>query len=214
MLHSDVEECEAEEEQSASEPSPLATRKLRASIGRSSSVAAIPAAQPKKSRSGEQTLVERLVADKRNALVYTGVGMAAMIVLWLALSAASNWYAAWHDDATYGRPRTFQVDARVGHNESGTASSHFIAQNLHGRILVMEMPGGDPTKSRVYLGPQLYGTDAELIPVTLQFQDVNHDGKLDMIVQFKDTRMIYINDGTSFRPASSAEQSQIQLAGQ
>ncbi|BCL79381.1 hypothetical protein ccbrp13_18460 [Ktedonobacteria bacterium brp13] len=102
-------------------------------------------------------------------------------------------------------PRTFQIDARVGHNEQGSTASHFIAQNLHGRILVIEMPGGDVTKARVYTGPQLYGKDDDLIPVTLQFQDVNHDGRPDMIVEFKDTRLIYANDGTGFRPASAAD---------
>ncbi len=31
-------------------------------------------------------------------------------------------------------PRTFQVDAVVGHNDSATNPSHFIAMNLNGRI--------------------------------------------------------------------------------
>src|SRR5215469_16870910 len=77
------------------------------------------------------------------------------------------------DDLHYGRPRTFQIDAVVGQNDSASNPSHFIALNLNGRIEVIEFPGGDASKARIYLGPQLYGSGQDLIPVTLSFVDVN-----------------------------------------
>lgn len=142
---------------------------------------------------------------KSSSFLYVGIGMLAMVLCWVVVSAAASWYTVWHDNMLYGTPRTFQIDARVGHNERSGQVSHFIAQNLHGRILVVEIPGGDVSKSRIYAGPQLYGADAALIPITLQFQDVNRDGRLDMVIQFKDTRLIYMNDGSGFRPASAVD---------
>lgn len=166
-------------------------------------------AQPGRLPEGPPRIVQRLLAHSTHtqtgSLFYIGIGMMVMVLCWAALSTITSWYSAWHDDVLYGMPRTFQTDARVGHNEQGGTASHFIAQNLHGRILVIEMPGGDVTKAHVYTGPQLYGKDDDLIPVTLQFQDVNHDGRPDMIVEFKDTRLIYVNDGTGFRPALAAD---------
>jgi hypothetical protein len=165
--------------------------------------------QPRQLLQSLQGLSQRLGGQpaiaRSSSFLYVGVGMLAMVLCWVAVSAAASWYTALHDNMLYGTPRTFQIDAYVGHNERSGQASHFIAQNLHGRILVIEIPGGDVSKSRIYAGPQLYGADAALIPITLQFQDVNRDGRLDMVIQFKDTRLIYMNDGTGFRPASAAD---------
>jgi hypothetical protein len=59
-----------------------------------------------------------------------GIGMVAMLSLWLLGSMALNFWNVTQDDWHYGRPRTFQVDARVGHNDNATPS-HFIAINLN-----------------------------------------------------------------------------------
>jgi hypothetical protein len=83
--------------------------------------------------------------------------------------------------------------------------SHFIALNLHGRIEVIEFPGGDGSKARIYLGPQLYGTDADLLLVTLTFVDVNGNHRPDMIVRFQNTQIVFINDQGGFRPATPDE---------
>ena len=37
-------------------------------------------------------------------------------------------------------------------------------------------------------------------PVTLEFYDVNGDGKVDMIVHVGDQKIVYLNDGTQFKP--------------
>src|SRR2546425_1583080 len=47
-------------------------------------------------------------------------------------------FRSWH----YGRPRTFQTDAVVGHNDSAASPSHFIAINLNRHVEVIECPGG------------------------------------------------------------------------
>jgi len=66
--------------------------------------------------------------------VFLGIGMIAMLALWALLTLAVSWWSVKWDDIQYGRPRTFQVDAVVGHNDSATNPSHFIAMNLNGRI--------------------------------------------------------------------------------
>lgn len=138
-------------------------------------------------------------------LLYLGVGMIAMLALWTLLTTAISWWNITWDDLHYGRPRTFQTDAFVGHNESAGTASHFIAINLNGRIEIIEFPGGDGSKARIYLGPQLYGTGDNLIPVTLSFADVNGDHLPDMIIHFQSSRIVFINDQGGFRPLRPEE---------
>jgi hypothetical protein len=143
-------------------------------------------------------------------LLYLGVGMITMLALWTILTSAFSWWSTTWDDLHYGRPRTFQMDASVGHNETTGAPSHFIAINLNGRIEIIEFPGGDGSKARIYLGPQLYGTGDDLIPVTTSFVDVNGDHLLDMIIHFQSSRIVFINDQGGFRPLRPEERVPVQ----
>jgi hypothetical protein len=143
-------------------------------------------------------------------LLYLGVGMIAMLALWTLLTSAMSWWNTTWDDVHYGRPRTFQIDAYVGHNETTGGPSHFIAINLNGRIEIIEFPGGDGSKARIYLGPQLYGTGDDLIPVTLSFADVNGDHLPDMIIHFQSSRIVFINDHGGFRPLRPEERVPVQ----
>lgn len=165
-------------------------------------------AQPKKLPT---TPMPRPLARKRwtplhaHPLLYLGAGMLSMILLWMLLSSFIGWYNTTMDTIHYGYPRTFQTDAFVGHNETAGVQSHFIAINLHGHIEIIEMPGGDAAHARIYLGPQLYGTGADLVPVTLKFEDVNGDHLPDMIVMFQDTQVIFINTQGGFRALNPGE---------
>jgi len=131
--------------------------------------------------------------------------MIAMLVLWTLLTLAVAWWNTTWDDIHYGRPRTFQTDAVVGHNDLPSNPSHFIAINLNGRIEVIEFPGGDASKARIYIGPQLYGSGDNLIPVTLSFVDVSGKHLPDLIIHFQDSRIVYINENGGFRPANTDE---------
>jgi hypothetical protein len=64
---------------------------------------------------------------RAHPLLLLGLGMILMLVLWTLLTLAVNWWNITWDDIHYGRPRTFQVDAIVGHNDSSSNPSHFIA---------------------------------------------------------------------------------------
>lgn len=143
-------------------------------------------------------------------LFFLGIGMLIALVLWTVSSIVFGWFTTTLDDFHYGRPRTFQTDAWVGHNEQTGVPSHFIAINLHGHIEIIEMPGGDATHAHVYIGPQLYGPGNELVPVTLRFVDVNGDRKPDMLVTFQGTHVVFINDAEQFRPPLSSERSQVE----
>ncbi len=133
-----------------------------------------------------------------------GIGMCVMLLLWILGSVMLAWWHGKQDDLTYGRPRTFQTDAVVGHND-GSTSSHFIAINLHRQIEVLECPGGDCSKAIVYVGPLLMGADQDLDPVTLEFKDVNRDGKLDMLIHVRDQTVVFLNDTGKFRPVRSED---------
>jgi hypothetical protein len=96
----------------------------------------------------------------------------------------------------------------VGHDDSVTNPSHFLALNLNRHVEVIEFPGGDATHAKVYLGPILVGPGQDLAPVTLTFKDVNHDGKLDMIVNVQDSHFIFLNANGQFRAPPAGEQLQ------
>src|SRR6266699_5677665 len=147
---------------------------------------------------------------RAHPLLLLGLGMIAMLVLWTLLTLAVTWWNTTWDDIHYGRPRTFQIDAFVGHNEAGGTPSHFIAINLNGRIEVFELPGGDGSKARIYLGPQLYGSGDDLIAVTISFVDVNGDNRPDMLINFRSSRIVFINDGSGFRPLRPEERNAVE----
>jgi len=132
-------------------------------------------------------------------LLYIGVGMIAALALWVTASTLLAWGTDKYNDLIYGNPRIFQTDAVVGHNnDSQTHPSHFIALNLHGQVIIVELPAGDPTKSIDYIGPALIAVGDEKIPITLTFGDVNNDHKVDMIVHIQDKEVDFCNNGTKF----------------
>ena len=138
-------------------------------------------------------------------LLLVGVGMLVMYALWLAGSWTLNWWQIHQDDVTYGRPRTFQTDAVVGHHDSPSNPSHFIAINLHRHVVIIECPGSDCAHAVLYIGPTLFGDGQDLTPVTLTFRDLNGDSKPDMIVHIQDQRLVFINEDGKFRPARPGE---------
>jgi hypothetical protein len=143
---------------------------------------------------------------RRFPLVAIILGMTMMALLAFTLSTIGSWWQMHQQDITYGRPRTFQVDAVVGHNDSVTNPSHFIFVNLNRHVIIVEMPGGDSSKARIYNGPTLFGDGQDLTPVTAEFKDVNGDSRLDMVVHIQDQTLVYLNDGTQFQPLRPGQQ--------
>jgi hypothetical protein len=142
-------------------------------------------------------------------MVFVGMAMFTMLIGWVALTTLANWWQVTQDDWHYGRPRTYQIDQVVGHNDSAVNPSHFIALNLNRHIQVIEFPGNDSSKAKVYIGPTLIGPGQELAVVTLSFKDVNGDGRLDMIINVQDSHIVFINENGQFRPARPGENIQL-----
>ena len=134
--------------------------------------------------------------QSKHWLVYIGIGMIFMLALFVGLQMLGNWW----NNHVYGNPLTYQTDQVVGHGDSTDHPTHFIAIYLNAKVIIIEIPGGDSSHARIYSGPTLYSDNGDSIPVTLEFKDVNGDGKVDMIVHIGDKQIIYLNDGTKFNP--------------
>ena len=133
------------------------------------------------------------------SLTSLGIGMMVALAAVLLGQLLIGWVSTAWDNIQYGNPRTYQTDAFVGH-EAGKAPSHFIVLNLHGRIEVIELPGGDPSRTKIYIGPQITGPGAENVPVTIQFFDPHHTHHPDMLIQFQGTQVLFHNVHGVFQP--------------
>ncbi len=167
-----------------------------------------PLADPMQARPARNTTIQpvfsALPAGRRGPrnvhwMLYVGIGMIAALALWVSASSLLAWGTNKYNDIVYGNPRFSQTDAVVHHNNDSPAhQSHFIALNLHGQVIVIELPAGDPTKSIDYIGPELIAPGNDQIPITLTFSDVNKDGKPDMIIHIGDKEVHFCNNGTKF----------------
>lgn len=143
----------------------------------------------------------RLVKQRRpfvgRLLIVVGFGLLLVILGVLAIQALGNWWQLHTDDVTYGRPRTYQTDQYVGHGDSQTNPDHFIALNLNGTVVVLEVNAQHPQLDKSYYVTT--GTDP-LKPVTLAFPTI--DGKQYLYVTIGDPNAAYtvafVNNGTQF----------------
>jgi len=169
--------------------------------------------QPTRAGQASQTGVRPNPLDRAvsTRAVAMAVGIAiASLATYVLLSAAVQWGHVKMDDLQYGRPRTMQIDAYVGQNETEGVPSHFIAMNLNRRVTIVEMQGGDPSKVNTIIGPYLFGQGEDLTPVQISAQDVNGYNKADLIVSVKNEQLLYLNDGTTFKLATPDERAAIE----
>ena len=144
-------------------------------------------------------------------VIVTGAVVAILaLLLYLGITGLIGWLRVKLDDMHYGRPRTFQTSAYVGHGESPGNPSHFVALNLNRRVTVIEFPGGDVSKPQVIVGPYLFGRAEDLTVARLRLDDVNGDTKPDLIVRVKDERLVYMNENGGFRPITAEELAQLK----
>lgn len=134
------------------------------------------------------------------------IGMLLMIALVICFSELGSWWQVHQADATYGRPRTYQTNAVVGHQDSASNPSHFIFMNLNRHIIVIEFPGGNSANSLTYTGPTIFGDGGDLVPVTGTFKDVNGDGRPDMLIAIQGQTLVSLNTGAKFQPLQAGEQ--------
>src|SRR5260370_1020298 len=78
---------------------------------------------------------------RSHPLLWVGFGMLGMLLAWMGLQALGAWWSLHQEYVTYGRPRTAQYDVVVGHGDSASSPTHFIALNLDAMVVVIELPG-------------------------------------------------------------------------
>jgi hypothetical protein len=115
------------------------------------------------------------------------------------------------DDLRYGRPRTAQLDGFVGHGETPSHPTHLMAMNLNRQVIVVELPGGDPTKTHTIAGPYLFGADEDLTPVILSLRDIDGDGQADLLLDVRREQIVYLNKDGGFRLPTVAEEARLKL---
>jgi hypothetical protein len=110
------------------------------------------------------------------------------------------------DDLRYGRPRTTQLNAFVGHDETTGQPTHIMAINLNRQVTIIELPGSDAAKSRTIAGPYLFGADEDLTPPQLSLRDMDGDGNVDLVLDIRNEQIIYLNKDGMFRLPTPEEQ--------
>ena len=129
-------------------------------------------------------------------LIWLVAALLIMLLGWTAFNTLGSLVQSLQENATYGYPRTFQVDANVGHNGR---TSHFICLNLRGEIQVIELQTGHPESAKIYTVLVL-PPDQDRVPCTLTFTDINGDGKTDLLVHIgSSTEIPMYNNGTGFQ---------------
>jgi len=130
-------------------------------------------------------------------MTFVGIFLFTMAVGWVALTLLGNWWSAKQLDWKYGNPRTFQTDQFVSHSDSPDRPNHFIAVNV-GTIEVIELNTTNPKADHIYVITTISDSST---PVTVSFSDINHDGKVDMLVTIGSSyTVVLLNDGTQFKP--------------
>ena len=141
-----------------------------------------------------QVQTEPVTKERKHWLFWLGCIFCIMLLGWTVLSMLSGFLQQKRDDLLYGNPRTYQTDAIVGHYGR---VSHFVAVNLDGYIEIFETQRGHPEAAKIYTPTALLINPTD--PVILSFQDVNGDGKPDMIIIAPSFQEVLFNNGTSFQ---------------
>jgi len=149
-----------------------------------------------------------------HGVAYLVTAVLALLAIYAIMGNVVGWGREQVDNVRYGTPRTFHTDAVVGQEDGAGSPSHFIAMNLDRQVVIYQIPGGDASKTRVITGPYLFGAGEDKTPVLLQFQDVNGDQAVDMIVNIKNEAIIFVNRDGQFQAMSPEERSQLVQTGQ
>lgn len=148
-------------------------------------------------RGDQRLVIHQGMPRRKGGMLYAFLGGLTMFLLMFIGSVGWNWGQGKLLDFTYGYPRTWQTDQVVGHNDSATNPSHFFFVNLHGKVEIIEMSGGDPGQSHIYPGPTIVGDNGNT-PVTGEFKK-GDNGYINIIVHIGDQEITFINDGKEFK---------------
>lgn len=144
--------------------------------------------------------------QRLSSALYGGALLLAAVAIYLLVSLLLGKAQVFIDDFRYGRPRTTQLEAFVGHNEANGQPTHLLALNLNRQAVIIELPGGDANQARTITGPYMFGADADLTPLALSLRDMNGDGHVDLLLNIRNEQVVYVNTNGTFRLPTPAEQ--------
>src|SRR5215217_767946 len=87
-------------------------------------------------RPGTTALPQRLYST-----MYAVTLIFAAVAIYILVSIMLGKAQVVIDDFRYGRPRTTQLDAFVGHEETSGQPTHLLAINLNRQATILELPG-------------------------------------------------------------------------
>jgi hypothetical protein len=154
-----------------------------------------------RARPSTATLLHRV-----HSATYAATLVLAAIAIYVLVSIMLSKAQVIIDDVRYGRPRTTQLDAFVGHAETSGQPTHLVALNLNRQATIIELPGGDATKARAIAGPYLFGASEDLTPLGLAVRDIDGDGTPDLLLNVRNEQVVYLNKDGAFRLPTPAEQ--------
>ena len=138
---------------------------------------------------------------KRDYKPFIVAGMLLFVALLIFLQAVvTPWWQSVTDQWQFGSSKISTIEVVVGHQDSRAHSTCILSFDFHGRVEVIELPGGNAAKAQSYPGATIYGDNREHRVITLEPVDVNHDGKLDLLVHIEGiaaTPILY-NTGSAF----------------
>jgi len=139
---------------------------------------------------------------RRDYKPFIVAGMVLFLALFILLqSVVFPWWQGVTDQWQYGNSKISTIEVVVGHQDSPTHPTAILSFDLHGRIDVIEFPGGDSAKARSYPGADIYGENRDHRVITVEPVDVNHDRRLDLLIHIEgmaSTPVLY-NNGLSFQ---------------
>lgn len=134
-----------------------------------------------------------------HSVAYIVTTVLALIAIYAVMGNVTTWGRQQIDTLRYGNPRTFQLSAAIGHEDSANNPTHLMALNLNRQVVIIELPGGDSSKVRTLTGPYLFGADEDKTPVLMRLEDLNKDGSKDLIVSIKNEEVVYMNKDGKFQ---------------
>jgi hypothetical protein len=147
-----------------------------------------------------------------HSVAYIVTGLLALLAIYAIMGNVVTWGIDRLNDVRYGPTRTFHMDAVVGHEDGNGTPTHFVAMNLNRQVVIIEIPGGDPNKTRTLTGPYLFGAGEDQTPVLLRLDDLNRDGSKDLIVSIKNEEIVYLNRDGKFQPITPEERMKLMQA--
>jgi hypothetical protein len=146
----------------------------------------------------EEVFTRQHRRDHRQFIV-VGMFLFAILLLFLQFVVVP-WWQSVTDQWQYGNSKISTIEVVVGHQDSEAHPTAILSFDLHGRVEVIELPGGNAAKAESYPGAYIYGEKRDHRVITVEPVDVNHDGKLDLLVHIEGmtaTPILY-NTGSSF----------------